>query len=622
MRQGTSTGLRSRTILVLLVALVSIVAANVNGAAASSAGQLPSSSDTVPLTRFGFSDGKGGDQIIPPAQQNQTLAAMQSVIPSDGYVRSEIHWNPYTMAEPSWTRYDAYLGRVLAHHLTWIPLIVPAIQNQRVAPQAAPGGLAAWSAAVKQIVAHYGPGGIYASTHPGFPGLTSYVIWEEPDAPSGCAIANPGNVCQMKPQILDQILTSASTAIRSQATAMGFQPEIIGGALASVDIQYLDQLYSVDPNVLGSIDTVSVHIYPSVSPATCSTTSWPAAANCMRTLAVLRAWLDAHAAGGTGPAIAVDEAGYSGSNAPCRPPNVFDETTQANLNSLALNWIRAHPELRVTLFANFAPVDQTSVTYTCGKGANSAYFMQHVGVMHADGVTLKPWGVAYRNIVLDAKTDPLPSAPSPTVDQASMSFPAQVLTVPSKSQTVTLTNAGTAALPVTGVALSGGATRSFSVTNGCPASLPPAASCAITVVFDPVAMGPVTTTLDIAVNAVPSILPVGLSGTGVQGHLTFSPTSLAFPTQSSPYRASALKTTSVTNTGNAPVTIANIILKGAAVPQFTWSTDCPAVIAVGATCAVTAQFTPTSRGTKTGIIRFTDDGQTGGQSLTLTGTAN
>jgi hypothetical protein len=77
----------------------------------------------------------------------------------------------------------------------------------------------------------------------------------------------------------------------------------------------------------------------------------------------------------------------------------------------------------------------------------------------------------------------------------------------------------------------------------------------------------------------------------------------------------------VTNSGTAPVTVANIILKGAAVPQFTWSTDCPAVIAVGATCAVTARFTPTSRGAKTGIIRFTDDGQTGGQSLTLTGTA-
>jgi hypothetical protein len=63
----------------------------------------------------------------------------------------------------------------------------------------------------------------------------------------------------MKPQTLDQILTSASTAIRSRAIAMGFQPEIIGGALASVDIQYLDQLYSVDPNIIDQPNTCVVY---------------------------------------------------------------------------------------------------------------------------------------------------------------------------------------------------------------------------------------------------------------------------------------------------------------------------------------------------------------------------
>ena len=275
--------------IALCLGAVCGVGVHTGGALASNGLNASSSPSPAPLTRFGFSDGKGGDQIIPPSQQNQTLAAMQSVIPSGGYVRSEIHWNPYTMSEPDWTRYDAYLDRVRAHNLTWIPLIVTAIQNQRVTPQSSAGGLSAWSAAVAQIVAHYGPGGIYALSHPGFPGLMSYVIWEEPDTPSGCAVASPPSTCQMNPVTLDQIVTSASQAIRSQAQLMGFQPEVIGGSLGSIDLGYLTKLYNVDPSFLLNLDTVSVHMYQSVSPSTCTTTSWPPAAHCIRSLALLRA---------------------------------------------------------------------------------------------------------------------------------------------------------------------------------------------------------------------------------------------------------------------------------------------------------------------------------------------
>ena len=109
---------------------------------------------------------------------------------------------------------------------------------------------------------------------------------------------------------------------------------------------------------------------------------------------------------------------------------------------MAVDWIRAHPELRVSLFANFAPIDSTSVTYACGSGTNAGYFMAHVGVVEPDGVTLKPWGVAYRGIVQDASANPILGWPSPSVDAGSLAFGSQIVNSPSELQNVTLTNTG------------------------------------------------------------------------------------------------------------------------------------------------------------------------------------
>jgi len=79
------------------------------------------------------------------------------------------------------------------------------------------------------------------------------------------------------------------------------------------------------------------------------------------------------------------------------------------------------------------------------------------------------------------------------------------------SQTVTLTNGGSAPLHITAVTASTG----FSQTNTCPASIAAGAGCTITVTFAPTTVGPVTGSLTITDNAPGSPQTIALTGTGV-----------------------------------------------------------------------------------------------------------
>ena len=106
---------------------------------------------------------------------------------------------------------------------------------------------------------------------------------------------------------------------------------------------------------------------------------------------------------------------------------------------------------------------------------------------------------------------PLPQA---SLSPGSVSF-ADLYTGSSAASTVTLTNTGKAALSITGSAVSD--TLNFALTNTCGASLAPAASCSLAVVFQPQARGSYAATLTVTDNAggVPgSTQTVSLSGAG------------------------------------------------------------------------------------------------------------
>ena len=105
-------------------------------------------------------------------------------------------------------------------------------------------------------------------------------------------------------------------------------------------------------------------------------------------------------------------------------------------------------------------------------------------------------------------TSPTPAA---TLSAPSLSFGNVTQSVASSSQTIVLTNSGSATLTISGITTTG----DFSQTNTCGASLTPASRCNIAVVFTPSATGARSGTLSIADNATNSPQVVALTGTGV-----------------------------------------------------------------------------------------------------------
>ena len=100
---------------------------------------------------------------------------------------------------------------------------------------------------------------------------------------------------------------------------------------------------------------------------------------------------------------------------------------------------------------------------------------------------------------------------------------------------------------------------------------------------------------------------VGLSATG-----------LAFPNENvnvtSPSQAVTL-----TNTGNATLNIASIVVAGTNAADFTSSNNCGTTLAASAMCTITTTFTPAAAGSRSATITLTDDAADSPESISLSG---
>jgi hypothetical protein len=97
---------------------------------------------------------------------------------------------------------------------------------------------------------------------------------------------------------------------------------------------------------------------------------------------------------------------------------------------------------------------------------------------------------------------------------AKLTFPVTTVGKASASQTVTLTNAGTTALSITSISLTGTDPADFKDTKTCGTSVPAGGSCSIAVVFQPRATGARSANLAVADNGGASPQQVTLTGTG------------------------------------------------------------------------------------------------------------
>jgi hypothetical protein len=177
-------------------------------------------------------------------------------------------------------------------------------------------------------------------------------------------------------------------------------------------------------------------------------------------------------------------------------------------------------------------------------------------------------------------------------------------------KTVTLTNAGTTALIITGVTTSG----DFATNNLCPGSLAPNGRCKINVTFTPTVAGTRTGTLTLTDNAGSGTQTVPLTGTGIPP-VALSPVSLIFGSSLIGVSASP-KTIKLTNNLTFTLALSNMATGSA---DFTFQNGCGSQVAAHGICYITVTFTPTAAGTRSDALTFSDNTTPATQSIPLTG---
>jgi outer membrane protein assembly factor BamB len=194
--------------------------------------------------------------------------------------------------------------------------------------------------------------------------------------------------------------------------------------------------------------------------------------------------------------------------------------------------------------------------------------------------------------------------PAVTLTPASVTF--QVLrTVGSASatQTVKLTNLGSAELDIAGITVTGSDSGDFAQSNNCPPTVASGGSCLITVTFTPTAQGVRTASVSMADSAPDSPQAVPLTGRGT--FFQWSPRSLNLGDQKVG-SSSAAQTVTLTNAGPAPITLFSVGIGGINAGDFSETNTCGSSLNPRASCTIEVTFTPTAVGGRIGHVAIRD----------------
>jgi len=200
--------------------------------------------------------------------------------------------------------------------------------------------------------------------------------------------------------------------------------------------------------------------------------------------------------------------------------------------------------------------------------------------------------------VYDGVVSTILNPPFKGVYPSALAFGSQGIGTTSAVETVTLSNPSGAPFTIANIAVSGDYTQ----TNNCGASVQPGANCVISVRFAPAAAGTRSGAITLTDNTHSSPQAIPLTGSGVSGgfleasqtRLTLSSTTLG--------STSTAKTVSLTNTGNAMVSVTNIGITGANSGDFSQTNTCTSALAPGNGCTVSVTFTPTAGGTRLAML--------------------
>jgi trimeric autotransporter adhesin len=207
-----------------------------------------------------------------------------------------------------------------------------------------------------------------------------------------------------------------------------------------------------------------------------------------------------------------------------------------------------------------------------------------------------------------------------SVSPLNLTFPTEPVGFPSPAQTVYLNNTGNVAVTFTSITASG----DFTQTNTCGASLAASAPpCTITITFTPTAPGARAGSITLTDSAAGSPNTINLAGTGVADSpaAVLSAASLTFTTPQLVGTSSTAQSVTLSNPGTGAL---SITLPITASGDFAETDNCPASLAVNASCAINVTFKPTNTtNPRTGSVTITDNANnTAGskQTVNLTGT--
>jgi Abnormal spindle-like microcephaly-assoc'd, ASPM-SPD-2-Hydin/Transmembrane protein 131-like N-terminal/Right handed beta helix region len=181
-------------------------------------------------------------------------------------------------------------------------------------------------------------------------------------------------------------------------------------------------------------------------------------------------------------------------------------------------------------------------------------------------------------------------------------------------RTFSVTNTGGSPLRLTNVTIVG-PPFSLSLVNCPSATLQPGSSCTLGVTFAPTQAGVFNDVVRLYDNAPDSPQTVTVTGNTGAPAIAISPTALAFGTVI--VGTSRTQAVTISNTGDAPLTLLAI----STAPPFSESSNCSSV-AIGASCTIYVNFTPSAAQDYTGILTISSNANTGHDTkyVSLSGT--
>lgn len=211
-------------------------------------------------------------------------------------------------------------------------------------------------------------------------------------------------------------------------------------------------------------------------------------------------------------------------------------------------------------------------------------------------------------------------APAISLNATTRTFASQVMGTTSASQTVTVSNSGSAPLTFSALTLAGTASGDFTRSGSCTPTgvLAAAASCTVTFTFTPTAVGARSATLTLSSDASNGAAAISLSGTGAAvpvPAVALAPASLAFGNQTDGVTSPARSIT-LSNTGTAALSISSIT----ATSGFAVTHNCGASLAAAANCTLSVTFTPAGLGAASGSVSVVSNAAGSPHAVSLSGT--